>query len=165
MIIIYTGRGKGKTSACIGQAIRGFGHGLSVIFAQFFKQDGISGEQAILQKLLNGNFRAGGPGFFRREDMRAMHRQHSLELLHWACASNAVMTILDEVLYALNAALLERGELEEAISQLGQGDNILVLSGRDSPDWLIERADIVTEMREVKHWLKTGITARAGIEF
>ena len=75
MIIVYTGKGKGKTSACVGQAARALGQGLRVAFGQFMKRDGQAGEQKILRELLApSRFLAGGEGFFRREEDRPIHR-------------------------------------------------------------------------------------------
>ena len=64
MILIYTGNGKGKTSACVGQALRALGQDLRVGFGQFMKKDVHAGEQVMLQRLLGENYRAGGRGFF-----------------------------------------------------------------------------------------------------
>lgn len=70
MIIVYTGNGKGKTSACIGQAMRALGRDFAVGFGQFMKQPGCAGEQTVLARLLGDDFLAGGKGFLRREEDR-----------------------------------------------------------------------------------------------
>ena len=63
MILVYTGNGKGKTSACLGQVVRALGSGLRVAFAQFMKESGCAGEQQVLERLLGADFLAGGCGF------------------------------------------------------------------------------------------------------
>ena len=113
MILVYTGSGKGKTSACLGQAVRALGRGLRVAFAQFMKQDDRAGEQIFLRQCLGDNFRAGGAGFFRKEEERPAHRQAALETLAWAKERlpRADVLILDESLYALGHGLVTREEL------------------------------------------------------
>lgn len=165
MILVYTGPGKGKTSAAIGQALRAAGRGLSVDFGQFMKRDDCAGEQPELAAHPRVRFRACGAGFFRDEKDRALHRAKALELLAWALAGDATMLILDESLYALKAGLLFREELEKFLDRGGDKSRHLTLTGRDAPDWLISLADIVTEMRPIKHCYQNGVTAIAGIEF
>lgn len=75
------------------------------------------------------------------------------------------MLVLDEALYALQLGLLKRPELEDVLEQAIQMQVHVVLSGRSLPNWLEERADLVTEMKEIKHPWQKGITAQAGIEF
>ena len=84
MIIVYTGNGKGKTSACIGQAMRALGRDFAVGFGQFMKQPGCAGEQTVLARLLGDDFLAGGKGFLRREEDRPAHREAALATLDWA---------------------------------------------------------------------------------
>lgn len=167
MILVYTGEGKGKTCACIGQALRALGQGMTVAFAQFMKRDRGAGEQVMLQRLLGAGFRAGGLGFLRNGKDRPAHRAAALELLAWATERLPAvdMLILDEALYALGAGILRREELlavMEASRGLGRH---LVLSGRGLPDWLAANADLVTEMLERKHPWRQGIAAAPGIEF
>jgi len=167
MILIYTGNGKGKTSACIGQAIRAMGHNLNVFFVQFMKQDKQAGEQILLHKLLDKNFFAGGCGFFQKEQDRAKHRDFAIKTYNLAVKNiaNANMIILDEILYALSAKLLTSEEIKDIINKANEAKVHLVLSGRNAPDWLVEYADLVTEMVEVKHPWQNGVVATMGIEF
>ncbi|MDL2272877.1 cob(I)yrinic acid a,c-diamide adenosyltransferase, partial [Desulfovibrio sp. OttesenSCG-928-I05] len=108
MILVYTGNGKGKTSACVGQAVRALGQGFSVVFAQFMKRDGQAGEQAMLTQLLGASYRAGGKGFLTRPEQFPEHRAAALELLTWLNALSPLpdMLVLDEALYALKAKVL-----------------------------------------------------------
>ncbi len=176
MIIIYTGNGKGKTSASVGQAIRAHGQGLRVAFCQFMKSDVHAGEQKVLAELLDDGFLIGGCGFFRKEEDRPIHRAKALETLAWAHAQLAKrdMIVLDETLYALRSSLLLREEIEGLIdaaqsvnpaTKKGDTGVHLVFSGRDAPDWLIERAHTVSVIQEEKHAWKAGIKATRGIEF
>ena len=170
MILVYTGEGKGKTSACAGQALRALGQGMAVAFGQFMKRDCGAGEQQMLRRLLGERFRPGGLGFLRHEEERPAHRAAAAELLDWAReqAPEVDMLVLDEALYALGAGILSREELtpllEGARGPHGAVRH-LVLSGRGLPDWLAAEADLVTEMRERKHPWRKGIPAAPGIEF
>lgn len=175
MLIIYTGNGKGKTSASVGQAIRAHGQGLRVAFCQFMKSDVHAGEQKVLAQLLGQAFHIGGCGFFRKEEDRPVHRAKALETLTWVQKqiSHMDLIVLDEVLYALRSGLLLGEEIESLIdlAQSQERPNSkntgvhVVLSGRDAPDWLIERAHTVSVIHEEKHAWKAGIKAMKGIEF
>lgn len=167
MILIYTGNGKGKTSACVGQAARALGQGLNVAFGQFMKRDGQAGEQRMLAQWLGERFLAGGEGFLRRKGDLPAHREAALRVLAWAHAQlrSADMLILDETLYALGAGILEREEVEDLLVEARTRECHLVLSGRNAPEWLLEAADLVTEMIEIKHPWRAGVKAAPGIEF
>ena len=176
MIIIYTGNGKGKTSACVGQAIRARGQGFDVFFAQFMKSGKVAGEQRLLSDLLGDAFFCNGKGFYRgRVEEFADHRAAIEETLAWArqrldlppqsdpCPGR--MLILDESLYALGNGLLEESELRAIIKLCRERSIHLVLSGRGLPGWLKDEADLVSEIMEVKHPLQSGGKALQGIEF
>lgn len=167
MILLYTGNGKGKTSACVGQALRAHGQGLRVAFAQFMKRPGQAGEQHALAALLGKDFFAGGRGFFRHEEQREEHRGAALEVLAWAgeALGRVELLVLDEALYALGAGLLLEGEVKDMIAAARAKGAHLVLSGRGLPDWLRDEADIVTEMLPLKHAYQDGVQALKGIEY
>jgi len=167
MMLIYTGNGKGKTSACVGQAIRAIGQGLRVAFVQFMKQEGVAGEQGVLRQLLDARFHAGGRGFFRLEEDRPQHREAALNTLHWAfeVLPHIDMLVLDELLYALDAGLLLSEEVHGLVDKARHHGVHLVLSGRGLPGWLAEEAECITEMEERKHPWQQGHAATPGIEF
>ena len=167
MILVYTGQGKGKTSACVGQALRALGQGLEVAFGQFMKRECGAGEQAMLRRLLGARFRPGGLGFLRREEERPAHRAAALALLDWARQQlgQVKMLVLDEALYALGAGIISREELTLLLESARSADSHLVLSGRGLPDWLALEADLVTEMQVRKHPWRKGVPAAPGIEF
>jgi len=167
MLLIYTGNGKGKTSACVGQAIRAMGQTLGVAFGQFMKRDDQAGEQKMLSELLGEDFLASGAGFYRETDY-ALHREKAEELLQWArerLDHGVDMLILDEAIYALSHGLLLEDELRGLIERCRNEDRHLVLSGRGAPAWMVELADIVSDIAEVKHVYAQGGKARRGIEF
>lgn len=167
MIIIYTGNGKGKTSSSLGQCIRAYGNNISVCFIQFMKSDVNAGEQKFLKELLKEKYYIGGKGFFRKEEERVKHRQAVLDTLSYIdrIKDDCQMLILDEILYAYKAELITKEEIEKLLSYCNENQKHIVLSGRYAPDWLIEQADIVSEIQEVKHACQKGIPAQRGIEF
>ena len=168
MILVYTGEGKGKTSACTGQAVRAHGHGLVVGFVQFMKLPEKRGEQKILSELLGDRyFSAGGRGFFRNEADRPEHRAAALASLARAreLVESVDMLVLDESLYALGCGLLLDAELDGLIRTVRMRDIHLVLSGRGLPPHLRDEADLVTEMAAVKHPFMKGLPAVCGVDF
>ena len=167
MILVYTGNGKGKSSACVGQAVRAVGQGLRVAFVQFMKKEGVAGEQVVLYQLLGERFHAGGRGFLRVEEDRPKHREAALNTLNLAldALSHVDMLVLDEILYALGAGILLPEEVCGLVDKARQHDVHLVLSGRGLPEWLAEKADLITEMEERKHPWQQGHGAMRGIEF
>ena len=179
MLIVYTGNGKGKTSACVGQAVRALGQNFTVFFAQFMKSGRVAGEQRLLGELLGEAFFCNGKGFYRgREEEFATHRAAVEETLAWVCERLAGlaqsstspkpagrMLILDEALYALGHGLLLEPELRKIVDLCRAEDVHLVLSGRGLPQWLEQEADLISEIKEHKHPLQSGGKALPGIEF
>ena len=167
MIIVYTGNGKGKTTASVGQAVRALGQGMEVAFAQFMKRPDQAGEQKMLSRMLGDHYFADGRGFFRKEEERPEHREAALSVLAWAggVLGSVEMLILDESLYALDSGLLSDAELAGIIAEARNKGVHLVLSGRGLPDWLREEADLITEMGEIKHPYADGRAAVRGVEY
>ncbi|MBF0590793.1 MAG: cob(I)yrinic acid a,c-diamide adenosyltransferase [Nitrospirae bacterium] len=164
---VYTGNGKGKTTAAVGLAVRAAGCGMRVFFAQFIKSL-YSGELHCLQRL-DGliDVQQYGKGFVRgapmAEDIEAAQRG-----LHQAQAAvlstDYQVVILDEINVALTLGLLELQDVVTLIQNRPQ-DVELILTGRGAHQRLIELADLVTEFKEIKHYFTKGITARQGIEY
>lgn len=167
MIYVYTGNGKGKTSACIGQVVRARGRGLRVAFVQFMKRDGEAGEQVLLKELLGDDFFAAGEGFFRQEPDRPKHRDAALRGLAWAESrtGQADVLIADEILYALGKKLLLEEEVKTLIRHARARETHLVLSGRGLPEALTPEVDLITEMMEIRHPWRTGQSAVPGLDF
>jgi cob(I)alamin adenosyltransferase len=165
---VYTGEGKGKTTAAFGLALRAAGHGKRVYIGQFMKGQP-SGEVAALDhhpQITVEQF--GSPGCIGRDEVIPGHRSDASGGLARASAAltsgDYDLVVLDELDVAVWFDLLSErdcAELIEARPALVE----LVITGRSAPRTVLERADLVTEMREVKHYYRRGVAARAGIEF
>ncbi len=163
---VYTGNGKGKTTAAMGLAVRAAGRGLTVKIVQFMKGRD-TGELASIKKLGIELVRASQcTKFFHAmsDEEKAALRTGACEVLGlidtWL--NHADLLILDESLGALTCGVLTLDELLHIMES--RGGTEVVLTGRNAPDEIIEKADLVTEMREIKHYMQNGIGARKGIE-
>ncbi len=166
LIIVHTGDGKGKTTAALGLAMRAFGAGLKVLILQFIKGRKHSGELKALE-ILGVEVRQLGLGFITKEnfDEQKKSARAALELAHKEILSGAWdLIILDEINYAVKFGLLDAEEILELI-KIRSPQMHLVFTGRDALPELIDKADLVTEMKLIKHPFKQGIAAQAGIEF
>jgi cob(I)alamin adenosyltransferase len=169
-LLVFTGDGKGKTTAALGMALRAAGHGQPVLIVQFVKSDSTIGEMAIVARLPEVEIVQMGRGFLPKEDGPAMdsHRQAALAAL--AAAREALqsgryrLVILDEVFIALRAGLLTSPGVIDALSVTKPGVCV-VLTGRGAPAELLDLADTVTDMRCVKHAYQQGVAAQPGVEF
>ncbi|HEX9058655.1 MAG TPA: cob(I)yrinic acid a,c-diamide adenosyltransferase [Clostridia bacterium] len=168
---IYTGDGKGKTTAAVGLGLRAYGRGFKVLLVQFLKNEP-SGEIMAIEKL--------GPNFksFRTKKVKGFFinmndekRQELKKSEHEAFeyAREAVMSgewdlvILDEVIGSLGIGLIELKSLIDLINEKPESLE-LVLTGRNAPAELIELSDYVSEIKAVKHVFSKGVPAREGIE-
>ena len=165
---IYTGEGKGKTTAALGLVLRACGHGLRVFLAQFAK--GMDyGELHSLQRFADQVTvrQYGRDCFIRREptdeDIR-LARAGWQEVSEVVAAGAQDLVILDEIGIALHYRLISLAEVEGLLERRPSTVE-LVLTGRKIPSALFARADLVTEMREIKHYFAQGVKARPGIEF
>lgn len=168
MLILYTGPGKGKTSAAVGQTIRARGQKLRTAFGQFLKKNGEAGEQSLLAELLGENFLAGGVGFYRRKEEYPAHRKAGEAVLAWArerLERGLDLLVLDEALYALGLEIVTAQELRSLLDLAAKRSTHVVLTGRNPPEWLFNRADLVTTMEESKHPFQRGQGAARGIEY
>ena len=167
LVHVYTGNGKGKTTAALGLAVRMLGSGGKVIILQFMKAPDLYGEQkkirecgAVIESFGLPKFVHGKP---EPEDIEAARR--ALERAKEVASSGEWdLVILDEICVALGFGMLDVEEVEELIRNKAPHTE-LVLTGRYCPEELFELADYVTEMREVKHPYQRGILARKGVEF
>lgn len=167
-IQVYTGNGKGKTTASLGLALRAVGRGLRVCVFQFIKGGGPYGEHLIAEKLapLFTIIQTGRPGWVNTSDISEDRRvaQNALEQARSLLSSGEYdLVILDEINGAVGFGLIDVEQVLELIS-LKPGHVELVLTGRNAHERVIEAADLVTEMREIKHYYKAGVPARTGIE-
>ena len=169
LVIVYTGNGKGKTTAALGMALRAIGYDHKVCMLQFIKGSWHYGEMDSSKKL-EPNFEliAVGKGFVGILDdnsPREEHEKYAAEAVR-ICREKIFsekydVIILDEVNYAITLGLIDVQEIiKEKPSELD-----LVLTGRDVKEEIVELADLVTEMKEIKHPFKSGIKAKKGIDF
>lgn len=168
LVMVFTGHGKGKTTAALGAALRAAGAGLSVRVIQFIKSGQGYGELAALARLPEVRLTAHGLGLIGAAADLAPHRAAAQAALAEAArelASGAWdMVILDEVCVALAKGLLGLDEVLALVRSRPPATH-LILTGRDCPAELMALADTVTEMREIRHHLAAGVTAQAGVEF
>lgn len=169
MIQVYTGNGKGKTTAAIGQVIRAAGNGLKTYFAMFMK-DFEYGEIKILKNLSEfiqikqyGNDSFVFDKKFPSLEVKTKIQNGLKECLTMMKSGNYNIIVLDEVIVSIYFGLLETHDLINIISQKPKGVE-LILTGRYCPDEIIDLADLVTEMNEIKHYYQKGITSRKGFE-
>jgi cob(I)alamin adenosyltransferase len=167
MIHIYTGNGKGKTTAAIGLALRASGAGLKVYFCQFCK-DGGSSELTTLKKLKGLHCDCFGSGKFickRPSKKEKQLAQKGMRKIQKAIASQAYdMFILDEINIAMAMGLVPSKDVLELLKSIPPQIEV-ILTGRYAPPKIKKIADLVSEIRQCKHYYRKGIPARKGIEF
>jgi cob(I)alamin adenosyltransferase len=169
LLIVFTGNGKGKTTAALGMAMRAAGHGLRVCCVQFIKGGWRYGELEAIKRFEGLiDLHVMGRGFtWKSENIEEDAR---LAREGWAFAAEAIASgkyhtvVLDEFTYLLHYRMLE---IEPCLQVLAarHPDQHVVVTGRYAPQQLIDAADLVTEMQMIKHPLKSGVKAQQGIEF
>ena len=167
LLIVHTGDGKGKTTAALGMVWRAWGRGMRPLVLQFIKHaTGNWGEVRAARKV--GIEIVGLGGGFTWESAN-IEQDRALAQRGWARCRAAIaggaydLVVLDEITYCLNFGWLDIDEVLGALRDRPAGQHV-VLTGRDAPAALIEAADLVTEMREVKHPYRAGILAQKGID-
>lgn len=170
LVLINTGPGKGKTTAAFGAALRALGQGFRVLILQFMKGRANIGEiKALTDSGLPLEIRQFGRDVFFKsracEPIDIFLATRGLAAFHDAMAgANYDLIILDEIFMAVDFGLLELEEVKNAITSK-PADLHLILTGRNAPADLIQMADLVTEMQEIKHPFSQGIAAQKGIEY
>lgn len=169
MIHIYTGNGKGKTTASVGQVIRGAGAGMKVFFFQFMK-DGSSSEISVLEKIgvtVMCCHECNKFTFQMNEDeisaVKISHNKILDKAINIIESGSADMIVLDEFFGAYNANLLDSELAEKIIS--GKYNAEIILTGRNAPSVFMNKADYITVMQKLKHPYDSGAGARKGIEY
>jgi len=172
LVIVHTGPGKGKTTAALGTAFRAVGQGLRVLMVQFIKGSWHYGELDAAKMLGDDKFEIlpMGRGFVKigaekpdPEDVRLVEEA-------WQFASSKIqngqydMVILDEINYAISYKMLDPEGVVDALRRKPEMVHV-ILTGRNAHPLIVECADLVTEMREVKHPYQKGIMAQKGIEY
>ncbi len=170
LIQVYTGDGKGKTTCALGLALRAVGQGLKVYMVQFMKGRETGEAKAAAARLApDMTLRPfGRPGLVNLrgpapEDLALVREAWDLARQRIAAGAHDLV-ILDEINLALAFSLLDPEEVYEALRQRPRWVEV-VLTGRQAPPALVELADLVTEMRPLKHYFQAGVRARRGIEW
>jgi len=179
LVLLFTGTGKGKTTAALGTALRAAGHGKSSLVIQFLKGRHPSGEREALKGrpvkieivVLPHIEGEGGTARFsilEESDISETVRQEARKAWEFArkkTLSGAYdLVVLDEVTHLIKLGLVSCNEVMELLEERPQ-DMDIILTGRDAPAELISRADLVTEMCEVKHYFQQGIKAKRGLDW
>ena len=169
LVEVFTGDGKGKTTAALGAVIRALGQGLRVYIAFFMKGDYPYGERSILSQLPNVDLASfGGLEFVDPANVKPEDREQSRLALSAAreamLSGNYDVVVLDEVNVAVAWKLVELDEVIKLIRDKPTGVE-LILTGRKADNEIIKRADLVTECRKIKHPYDKGIKCRRGIEY
>lgn len=172
LVIIYTGEGKGKTTAALGAAFRAQGYFWKVLMLQFGKEEAWRSGEREAQKLTpNFIIKALGAGFYKilgDQKPKQVHRERAHLALEEALKavrdSQYDLVILDELIGTLAQGFLGRKDIEGLLAEK-RPELHLIMTGRYVPNWLIEKADLVTEMKEIKHPFQKGKLAVKGIDF
>jgi cob(I)alamin adenosyltransferase len=172
LLIVYTGNGKGKTTAALGMCVRAIGYNWNICLIQFVKGSWKYGELKGLKRLEpNVELHVIGEGFVGIIDDTKSFDEHreaakkGLALAHEKIKSGRYqLVILDELNVACSLGLVTPEELEEVVTARPP-ELSLVITGRGASDWLKEKADLVTEMKEIKHPYQKGILAQKGVDW
>lgn len=178
VVVVYTGEGKGKTSASLGMMVRALGNHWRVAYVQFIKHWGV-GEHVFIRDIqpIFGDdllFYKGGKGFYDAGDISAkdisteQHQQAAQETyrvaLEAATSGKYDLVICDEINNAVHDGLLKESDLIELITSRGKKVS-LCLTGRDFPEKLLDKVDIATDMRKIKHHFDDKYLANKGIDY
>ncbi|TCM15694.1 cob(I)yrinic acid a,c-diamide adenosyltransferase [Novosphingobium sp. PhB165] len=169
LLIVHTGKGKGKTTAALGMVVRMIGHGKKVGVVQFVKGAMTTGEKVVFDAFPdNVEFKPMGEGFTWNTQDRARDIELSREA--WNEVKRMIadpaydMVLADELNIVLRYDYLPLDEVLEVLTSRGEMKHVVV-TGRNAPEALVEAADLATEMTLVKHPFRSGVKAQAGIEF
>ena len=168
LIMVHTGKGKGKSTAAMGLAMRAIGNGMKVGIVQFVKGVWATGERDVLDTFPDlVTIKAMGEGFTwetqdRERDIAAAQKawQVSLEMMQ---SGDYDLVMLDELNIVLRHEYLDAAEVVTGLQSRSKRTHVIV-TGRDAPEILMDAADLVTEMKEIKHYFSKGVKARTGIE-
>ncbi|MFP4028652.1 MAG: cob(I)yrinic acid a,c-diamide adenosyltransferase [Candidatus Brocadiia bacterium] len=168
-VLVFTGDGKGKTTAALGMALRASGHGMRTLVIQFCKADSSTGEIDAIEQLAGCEILQSGLGWIP-EPSRPEFKKHQeaaqegLKKAQTAVQSGDYdLIVLDEISLAVRESILEENQVLQLIGN-APSDLCLVLTGRDAPQSFCDAADTVTKMQCIKHGLHTGRKAQEGVE-
>jgi cob(I)alamin adenosyltransferase len=169
-ILLFTGDGKGKTTAALGMALRASGHGMKTMVIQFVKSDPTTGELTACRQLPGCEIVQTGKGFVPEQTDPAFQEHRSaacegLRLAERALSSGKYdLIILDEICTAIGKGLLDEEQVIEAVRR-GTSGMCIVMTGRHATAGLVSIADTVTDMRMVKHGFQDGWEGQKGVEY
>lgn len=167
LIQVYTGDGKGKTTAALGLAMRASGHGMKVAFIQFVKGDSSCGEHLFVSRYRPFEIIQLNPGdsFTKSKDKLRSEVEQTLAYAEEAMLHGGYdVIVLDEIFMAIDKGLITTQQVLDLLDK--KPDRVeLVLTGRRAPREIVQRADLVTEMLMIKHPFIEGVSARRGIEY
>ena len=169
LVILYTGDGKGKTTAALGQAVRAAGHGLKICIIQFIKGKWETGEARAAKNHLTElvDFHTMGTGFTWKAEQDSVREAGRKA---WDFAKESILSdrfdlvVLDELTYLINYGIVEELEVIDLLQKRPARQHV-VITGRGASQGIIRAADLATEMRLLKHPYENGIKAQKGIEF
>jgi cob(I)alamin adenosyltransferase len=168
LLVVYTGNGKGKTTAALGMVFRALGRGFRVTVVQFIKGKWKTGERAFAEKLPELRFHVMGLGFTWESDDLAKDKAAARAAWETAKAEIASgdrdLVVLDELTYTIHYGFLELAEVMSVLQARPPHVHVVV-TGRNAAPQLIEAADLVSEMTLVKHPFTAGIKAQIGVDF
>ncbi|MEJ2213589.1 MAG: cob(I)yrinic acid a,c-diamide adenosyltransferase [Gammaproteobacteria bacterium] len=168
VVILLTGNGKGKSSSALGMVLRALGHGMRVGVVQFIKSWTNTGEQLFLDKQANVDFHIMGTGF--TWDTQDKEKDIAAAKSLWQKAKTMLsdeqvgMVVLDEMTYMLNYNYLEHDDVIKAITGRPEHQHV-VITGRAADEQLLEIADTVSEIKDIKHAFRQGVKAMPGTEW
>jgi cob(I)alamin adenosyltransferase len=170
LVILNTGNGKGKTTAALGTAFRALGHGWRVCMVQFIKGKWKPGEVRMAGKLAPGQFEVIPMGEGFTWESENLEQDKATARRAWAIAKEKLLSgdfrlvILDEITYTITYKFLDLEDVIDTIRQRPSNVNV-IMTGRGAHPALVELADLVSEVHEVKHPYRQGILAQVGIEY
>ncbi|HEY0478096.1 MAG TPA: uroporphyrinogen-III C-methyltransferase, partial [Kofleriaceae bacterium] len=168
LVVVYTGQGKGKTTAALGLVFRALGRGMRVAVVQFIKGKWMTGERRFAETLPELTFLVMGQGFTWNSD--DLSRDRAAAQAAWATAKQLIgsgghaVVVLDEITFAINYGFVELGDVLAALRDRPPHVHV-VATGRNAPEELRAIADLVTDMTCVKHPFERGVTAQPGIDY
>jgi cob(I)alamin adenosyltransferase len=168
LLVVYTGQGKGKTTAALGIVFRALGRGMRVGVVQFIKGKWKTGERIFAETLPNLTFFVMGRGFTWESD--DLSKDKAAAVAAWDKAKELILggeldiVILDELTYTIHYGFVSQEDVLATLRTRPPHVHV-VITGRNAPDELVAMADLVTEMKSVKHPFQQGISAQLGIDF
>ena len=168
LLVVYTGDGKGKTTAALGMVFRALGRGLKVSVIQFIKGRWKTGEQLMAARLEGLDWKVMGRGFTWESEDLELDKQAAQQA--WQEASGVLsggtadLLVLDELTYTFQLGFLDLDQVLDSLKKRPPAMHV-VITGRGAPAALLEAADLVTEMNPIKHPFQQGVAAQPGVDY